>query len=246
MTSAPGDALGALRPPFARELALLTEGGLEVIGRVVESSNATFVVEVRAGDDSVWAIYKPQAGERPLHDFAPGLHARERAAFLLSEALGWHLVPPTVVREDAPAGVGSLQWFVENDGEHYFTLAQGQPDSHVDLRRMALFDVVVNNTDRKSGHVLSGRDGRVWGIDHGLCFGTQARLRTVIWDFAGEPVDPAWLRDLEPLADEVPGDVAALLEEEETALLRRRVQTLLRSGVLPHPRGDFPYPWPLV
>lgn len=239
-------AQGGLTPPFTRQLALLAEGELSIVGRVLESSNLTLVAEVTAGDDTAWAIYKPEAGERPLHDFAPGLHARERAAYLLSEALGWHLVPPTVVRADAPAGVGSLQWFVENDGEHHFTLAEGHPDTHDDLRRMALFDVVVNNTDRKSGHVLRGLDGQVWGIDHGLCFATHARLRTVIWDFAGEPIDPALLADLSPLADALPDEVAALLDDEEAASLQARVQRLLRRGVLPHPRGDFPYPWPLV
>ena len=180
-------------PPFTRELGLLASAELGVLGRVTESTNLTLVVEFGQGDDYAWGIYKPEAGERPLHDFDPGLHARELAAFELSEWLGWHLVPPTVVRHDAPVGVGSVQWFVENDGEHYFTLLEQRPETHDQLRRMALFDVITNNTDRKGGHVLCDADGHLWGIDHGLCFGTHARLRTVIWDFAGEAIAPALL-----------------------------------------------------
>jgi uncharacterized repeat protein (TIGR03843 family) len=172
-----------------RELTLLTEGSIELLGRIPRSSNETFLVQVTFGDDSACAVYKPEAGERPLSDFEPGLCKRERAAYLLSEALGWGFVPLTVIREEAPLGIGSLQWFIESDfQEHYFTLYGDAPETRRELARIALFDYVANNTDRKSGHVLRGDDGRIWGIDHGLCFSSAFKLRTVIWDFAGEPI----------------------------------------------------------
>ena len=132
------------------------------------------------------AIYKPVRGERPLWDFPSGLHRREVAAWELSEYLGWHLVPPTIMR-DGPFGEGSLQLFVAADFEqHYFTLYEGRADLHDALRRMCAFDLLANNTDRKSGHCLLGLDGRIWGIDHGLCFAEDFKLRTVIWEFGGE------------------------------------------------------------
>lgn len=230
-----------------RELSLLTEGRIELLGRIVSGSNATFLAEVTCGDESAWAVYKPEAGERPLSDFDAGLHRRERAAYLLSEALGWALVPPTVVRGDAPLGVGSLQWFIEGDQqEHYFTLYADAPETHAVLAQIALFDYVANNTDRKSGHVLRGSDGHVWGIDHGLCFSAVFKLRTVIWDFAGDPVPDALLADITPLATAVPEAVAALLDDAETAALQRRVRRILLEGVLPVDPTGMRYPWPLV
>lgn len=230
-----------------RELTLLTEGRVELLGRIMSGSNATFLAELSCGEDVHWAVYKPVAGERPLADFDAGLHRRERAAYLLSEALGWGIVPPTVVRTDAPLGVGSLQWFIEGDlEEHYFTLFADSPETHAELARIALFDYVANNTDRKSGHVLRGTDGHIWGIDHGLCFSAAFKLRTVIWDFAGDPVPDALLDDISPLAATVPPDVAALLDDAEVAALQRRVQRMLREGVLPVDRTGMRYPWPLV
>jgi len=230
-----------------RELTLLTEGRVELLGRIMSGSNATFLAELSCGDDSAWAVYKPVAGERPLADFDAGLHRRERAAYLLSEALGWGIVPPTVVRADAPLGVGSLQWFIEGDlGEHYFTLYEDSPETHGALARIALFDYVANNTDRKSGHVLRGADGHIWGIDHGLCFSAAFKLRTVIWDFAGDPIPEALLDDISPLATTVPADLAELLNDAEVAALQRRVQRMLQEGVLPVDRTGMRYPWPLV
>ena len=230
-----------------RELALLTEGSVDLVGRILRSSNETFLVQLSHGEDTAQAIYKPVAGERPLSDFEPGLHRRERAAYLLSEALGWGMVPPTVIREDAPLGVGSLQWFIDCDfREHYFTLAAEDPSTHPDLARMALFDYVANNTDRKSGHVLRGDDGRIWGIDHGLCFSAVFKLRTVIWDFAGEPIPEPLLADIAPLADEVPAELAELLDDDEVAALRRRVRRMLQEGTLPVDLTGMRYPWPLV
>jgi uncharacterized repeat protein (TIGR03843 family) len=226
---------------------LLSEGSVELVGRIPRSSNQTFLVQVSLGDDEAYAVYKPESGERPLSDFEPGLYRRERAAYLLSESLGWGFVPPTVIREEAPAGVGSLQWFIECDfQEHYFTLFADAPETHSELARIALFDYVTNNTDRKSGHVLRGDDGRIWGIDHGLCFSAAFKLRTVIWDFAGEPIPAALLEDIAPLAEAAPPGVADLLNDNEVTALKQRVRRLLRAGVLPVDRTGMRYPWPLV
>lgn len=230
-----------------RELRLLTEGSVELLGLIPRSSNQTFFVQVSCGDNEGYAVYKPEAGERPLSDFEPGLYKRERAAYLLSESLGWGFVPPTVIREDAPLGVGSLQWFVVCDyQQHYFTLFEDAPETHRELARMALFDYVANNTDRKSGHVLRGDDGRIWGIDHGLCFSAAFKLRTVIWDFAGDPIPDTLLEDIAPLAEAVPPEVAGLLDDDEVTALRPRVQQVLAAGVLPVDRTGMRYPWPLV
>lgn len=243
-----------------RDIDLLERGSIRLLGQLAHSSNETFLVEVVNGADQTgsssvtqrsWAIYKPEWGERPLRDFPPGLYRRERAAFLLSESLGWGLVPPTVVREEGPFGVGSLQLFIEHDpAEHYFTLidtlVDGDP-AHLDkLRRLAVFDVVANNTDRKAGHVLRGTDGRLWGIDHGLCFAAPFKLRTVIWDFAGERIDAGLLADVAPLADEVPAALAEHLTWFEAAALQQRVQHLLEERVLPEDPTGMRFPWPLV
>lgn len=230
-----------------RELKLLTEGSVELVGKIARSSNETFLVQLSLGDDTAHAVYKPEAGERPLSDFEPGLYRRERAAYLLSESLGWGMVPPTVIREDVPLGVGSLQWFIDCDfREHYFTLAAKDPSTHPDMARMALFDYISNNTDRKSGHVLRGGDGRIWGIDHGLCFSAVFKLRTVIWDFAGEAIPDGLLADIAPLAAAVPDELAELLDEDETAALKRRTRRMLQEGTLPVDLTGSRYPWPLV
>ncbi|KRE79311.1 SCO1664 family protein [Arthrobacter sp. Soil763] len=230
-----------------RELTLLTEGSVELLGLIPRSSNQTFLVQVTCGEEEGYAVYKPEAGERPLSDFEPGLYKRERAAYLLSESLGWGFVPPTVVREDAPLGGGSLQWFIESDfQQHYFTLFEDSPETHAELARIALFDFVANNTDRKSGHVLRGDDGRIWGIDHGLFFSAAFKLRTVIWDFAGEPIPEALLADIAPLAEAVPAELAELLDADEVTALQRRVQRMLVAGSLPVDRTGMRYPWPLV
>ncbi|CAI3804076.1 SCO1664 family protein [Pseudarthrobacter sp. MM222] len=230
-----------------RELTLLDRGSVELLGRLPRSSNETFLVQVSCGDDAAYAVYKPEAGEIPLSDFEPGLYRRERAAYLLSESLEWGLVPTTVIREEAPLGIGSLQWFIECDfREHYFTLYADAPETHRHLSQIALFDYIANNTDRKSGHVLRGLNGRVWGIDHGLCFSAAFKLRTVIWDFAGDPIPDALLEDIAPLAEAAPPGVAELLDDAEVAALQQRVQRLLHARVLPVDRTGMRYPWPLV
>ena len=227
---------------------LLTTSDFTVVGRLPWSSNLTYLVSLdAAGDDPLDAVYKPAGGERSLWDFPDGLYRREVAAYALSEALGWGIVPPTVNREDGPLGEGSLQLFVEADYEqHYFTLFD-QGGYEPVLQAMCAFDVVANNADRKSGHVLKGSDGRLWGIDHGLCFHKQPKLRTVIWDFAGDRVPDDLLADLAGLVSELPDDVARLLSGAERAALEHRARHLLDSGVFPEPVGDRPpYPWPLV
>ena len=171
---------------------------MEVHGRIAGSSNATLLVTCRLQGEELLAVYKPLKGERPLWDFPGGLFRREVAAYALSEALGWGLVPETVERPEGPFGQGSVQRFVHEDGtSHYFTL-RDEPKWHPVLMRLCAFDIVANNADRKSGHVLLAED-RLWAIDNGLCFNTQDKLRTVIWDFGGEPLDAGVQEDLGPL-----------------------------------------------
>lgn len=228
-------------------LQALAGGEVEIQGRMPWSSNATFLVTVAAEGRETAAIYKPIAGERPLWDFPGGLYRREVAAYELSEALGWGLVPETVARDDGPLGPGSLQRFVDADFEqHYFTLLE-EERYHGPLRRMAVFDVVANNADRKGGHCLLDGEDHVWGIDHGLCFHTQPKLRTVIWDFAGDRLDGTDAADLERLVETgLPDELTAHLQDGEAAALERRISRLLSVGRLPEPRSDRPYPWPLV
>lgn len=228
-------------------LTLLREGELEIKGRMPWSSNGTYLVDVTCGVDTGLAVYKPGRGERPLWDFPRGLYRREAAAWVLSELLGWGLVPETIVR-DGPLGEGSLQRFVDADFEHhYFTLYEDEA-THDTFRAMAAFDVVANNTDRKSGHCLRTTDGgRIFGIDNGLCFHPDPKVRTVIWEFGGEAIPDALLADLGSLPDRLPGALDALLDEEELQGVADRAAWLVRHGELPEadPHGRS-YPWPLV
>jgi len=159
------------------------------------SSNATFLAELALEGTTTLAVYKPERGERPLWDFPRGLYKRELAAWHLSEAFGWGLVPLTVQR-DGPYGEGSFQLFIPADFEqHYFTLREN-PAHHGRLQRICLFDLVANNADRKSGHCLLGPDGGIYGVDNGLCFHVEPKLRTVIWDFGGETIPGEMLEDV--------------------------------------------------
>lgn len=224
----------------------LTHGDIDIVGRMPDSSNATFLVTIAHGDVNMQAIYKPLRGERPLWDFEPGLHRREVAAFLLSEALGLGLVPITILR-DGPFGEGSVQFFVESDTrEHYFSLFEERPELHDRLREFAIFDFVANNTDRKSGHCLLGIDGNVWGIDHGVCFSADFKLRTVIWEFGGEPIPQYLLTAIAPMATTVPLHIAALLSDDEVRALQERVQWLLDHPEFPVDNSGRRYPWPIV
>lgn len=196
------------------------------------------------------AVYKPRRGERPLWDFPPGsLAARERAAYVVSEAAGWKLVPATVLRSDAPMGEGSLQLFIDHDPEiHYFTLMHDRLD---EFAAFAALDAVINNADRKSGHVLRDPTGQLWAVDHGLTFHVEDKLRTVIWAFADEPLTKDVRASLErlgsklsdgPLAEELVG----LLSAEEAAATLNRVEALLVEDRFPAPGSDRPLPWPLI
>lgn len=231
--------------PSADEV--LRYGDIELLGQLANSSNETFLIEATHCDEQCWAIYKPELGERPLMDFEPGLYRRERAAFLLSETLGWQIVPTTVVRDDGPFGIGSLQLFIDHDPtEHFFTLLAQQPETHDQLRRLALFDLVINNADRKAGHVLYDAMGRIWGIDHGLSFAAPLKLRTVIWEFADEMIAPALLEEIAPLAEAVPENIAEQLTWQETDALQDRVQGLLFAKRYPDDPTGMRIPWPLV
>ncbi len=228
---------------------VLREGEVEAIGRMPWSSNATFMTHVRHELGEMLAIYKPQRGERPLWDFPEGtLCRREVAACALSDLLGWALVPDTVLRDDLPHGLGSLQRFIDHDPEeHYFTLLEAHTEA---FRRFAAFDIVANNTDRKGGHLLRSAEGRVFGIDHGVCFHQQWKVRTVIWEFGGDRIDDAVLEDLACARDRLVGSDTALdelLAPGELTATIARLERLLTTGHYPIADDDYRnYPWPLV
>jgi uncharacterized repeat protein (TIGR03843 family) len=239
-------APGTLNAVDGEALRLLAEGEVEVKGRMPWSSNGTFLAEVARGEEALLAVYKPGRGERPLWDFPRGLYRREVAAWALSELLGWGVVPETIVR-DGPLGEGSLQRFVEADFEqHYFTLYE-RPELHDALRTICAFDLLANNTDRKSGHCLLGDDGRVWAIDNGLCFHPDPKVRTVIWEFGNEVVPESLLADVERALPGLSSALVPLLDDEEVGGVRERAEWLLRRRRFPEadPAGRC-YPWPLV
>lgn len=237
------------RAPIETKAAIeiLGTGEIDVLGQMPYSSNATFLVDLTI-DDSVpaQAIYKPERGERPLWDFPGSLYRREVAAFLLSEHLGWGHVPPTV-EIDGPAGIGSLQLFVPAVfEEHYFTLLDRE-EHHQAFKEIAAFDLVANNTDRKAGHVLLGEDGELWAIDNSLCFHYEFKVRTVIWDFAGDDLSPAVEDGLTKLLDTgVPDDLAELLDAFERDALLTRARTLLLAREYPDDPSGRRWPWPMI
>ena len=232
--------------PESNIVHALEHGDITIIGRMPHSSNATFLVAVQCDETSFQAIYKPLRGERPLWDFEPGLHRREIAAYMLSQAMGINMVPPTVLRE-GPLGEGSLQHFIDAEVEqHYFTIFEQREDLHDQLRAMCVFDIVANNTDRKAGHCLLGLDDKVWGIDHGVCFAADFKLRTVIWEFGGEPLPDHLRAAIEPLIETIPLNIATLLSSDEVSALQERVQWLCEGGAFPIDRSGSRYPWPLV
>jgi len=225
---------------------VLAHGELTVKGRLPWSSNATFLVEATLADTTALGVYKPARGERPLWDFPAGLFRRELAAWHLSEALGWALVPLTIER-DGPYGPGSLQHFIAAEFEqHYFTLRDNVAHREA-LKRICAFDLIANNADRKSGHCLLAEDGAIYGIDNGLCFHVEPKLRTVIWDFGDEPVPPPLVDDLRRLAaGPLPAALADLLDPAERQALLRRTRALLKAGRFPLDSDGHRYPWPLV
>ncbi len=233
-------------------LALLAKGKMDVQGMMPWSTNYTLLVTVRDGDLQGLAVYKPRRGERPLWDFPRGtLCQREFAAFLLSEALGWSLVPPTVLR-DGPYGYGSVQLYIDCDQDaHLFTM-QKEGGYEEQLARLAAFDILSNNADRKSGHCLKGTDGRLWAIDHGICFHAEPKLRTVLWDYAGEPICEEIMADLRALREDIRNGgrfiraLEGLLAPEEVRAFRRRLDRLIETGCYPDPGAARHIPWPPV
>ncbi len=239
------------RPPIPTDRALswLAHGNADLVGRMPYSSNATFLVDLHHDGIDAQAIYKPLAGERPLWDFPDGLYQREVAAFAVSEALQWHLVPPTLVRDDLPHGVGSVQLFMPSHfAEHYFSMRDEGTEHDEMFRRICAFDVVINNTDRKSGHCLLSTDGRIWAIDHGIAFHREFKLRTVIWDFAGEAMADELCDDLFTLLDsDLTVELGNLLAEDEHDALRTRTTALATARRFPlDDTGGRRWPWPLV
>jgi hypothetical protein len=230
----------------ATALRLLTDGTLEVEGRLVDASNATLYCEVQLDGIAAACVYKPIAGERPLWDFPEGTLAhREVAAYVVSEALGWGIVPPTVLR-DGPFGPGMCQLWIDID-ESVDLGALARSDL-AQLRRMAIFDAVVNNADRKGGHLLP-RDGRVRGVDHGVCFSADDKLRTLLWQWRGLPLTEEAVDVLSRLRAELDGALGEELHEHltrrEVRATVRRVERLLASGLHPEPSEDWPaIPWP--
>jgi uncharacterized repeat protein (TIGR03843 family) len=240
------DELTPASPPV---LDILRAGEVEVMGRMPWSSNATLLVDVHHDGESLHAVYKPRRGERPLWDFPPGLDRREVAAYELSAWLGWDIVPETVLRDDDPLpfGVGSLQRFVPFDVDaHYFTLIE-DPDRHEALRMICCFDLLANSADRKGGHCLAGDDGRLWAVDNGLTFHDEPKLRTVIWDFAGDRISDRLLTDVLRLAEGgPPAGLAALLSPCECEALVERAAQVVMRGRYPRDTSGRRHPWPLV
>ena len=222
-------------------LELLLHGDISSYQLNPTGSNYTFMVEVRLGDQTAKAIYKPREGEAPLWDFPRGtLYKREFAAYLLSKALGWDFIPQTVIREGRH-GIGSVQLYVEHDPrQNYYTITPAKP---AELRTIACFDLVANNTDRKAVHLLLAPDGKVWGIDHGLTFHADTKIRTVIWDFSGEPIPEPLLASLNQLSQQLLNpqgqlkELLGLLHPEEALALQQRVNWVLREHVYPRVPG---------
>jgi uncharacterized repeat protein (TIGR03843 family) len=275
--------------PKPDAVELLGSGELTILGRIRSASNATFLCEaVRAGDTDdagVHCVYKPVAGEQPLWDFPDGtLAGRERATYLVSAALGWNIVPHTIIR-DGPAGPGMCQLWVEQpsdtepaDEEHaentgpdlvdlcpadhlpegYLPVLRARDYAgdevlliHADddrLRRIAVFDVLVNNADRKGGHILHGIDGHVYGVDHGLCLHMDDKLRTVLWGWAGKPIENDTLEAVARLVEALDGDLAdtltAHITEAEVIALQDRARAMLEHARMPTPDRHRPIPWP--
>jgi uncharacterized repeat protein (TIGR03843 family) len=230
----------------------LQKGEFEIEGQFMWGSNYTYLGDLTCQNETFKVVYKPLEGEQPLWDFPEeSLAGREVAAYLVSEALGWHFVPPTVYRPDGPAGPGSLQQYIEHDPNyHYFNFS---PADRQRLRSVALFDALVNNTDRKGGHVLIDPEGRLWLIDHGICFHAVPKLRTVIWDFAGQAIadeECAHIMDfLQQLAPEsaLIKQLAEHLLPYEIRALRDRTGQLLSEARFPLPIDNRrSYPWPPV
>ena len=235
-------------PPTA-----LKEGKISLQGEFMWGSNYTYLAHLEYEEQTYQVVYKPTRGVRPLWDFpSSSLARREVAAYLVSLALGWDLVPPSVLRKDGPLGPGSVQLFVEHDPEyHYFSFRSADRQR---LRPTSLFDLVINNADRKGSHILLDDDHHIWLIDHGLCFHVDDKLRTVVWDFAGERIPQDLLHDLsnyrqkiETLELPVHLNLSAYLNHQEMLAIVRRIDRLVMTGCYPNPdQSRRQYPWPPI
>jgi uncharacterized repeat protein (TIGR03843 family) len=219
-------------------------GDLEIKGQFTLGSNYTFLVEVTYQDQTYPAVYKPTRGEQPLWDFEENtLALREVAAYIVSEALGFHFVPFTTLRSDGPYGSGSLQQFIDHDpNHHYFTFS---PEEKLLLKPVALFDLLVNNADRKGGHVFfENETHKLFGIDHGICFHEEDKLRTVLWDFGGQGIPDELLSRLS-LSQNLLTELEPYLSLGELTALQSRAERIVKRGVFPHqPRDRRAMPWP--
>lgn len=225
----------------------LREGELTVTGRLIDASNATLLANCIVGDELTKCIYKPIAGERPLWDFQDGnLASREYAAFLISELMQLHIVPTTILR-DGPYGMGMVQEWIEIDTS--IDLAEYFRQDHAQLRALALFDAVINNTDRKIGHLLPREDGKLYGCDHGVTFHEENKLRTVLWQWAGQDLSVDELNSLSELMLKLDSHQVeifnTLLTTDEIAALRSRIMNLIDQKSFPLPNPEWPaIPWP--
>jgi len=233
-------------------LSVLSEGKIEVAGQFVFGSNYSFLANLSLDDMILEAVYKPIRGGYPLWDFSlESLPFREVAAYQTSRALKWNFIPPTVIREDAPFGIGSLQLFIDHDPEiNYFNLEGGD---RAELDRVVLFDIIINNADRKASHILKDESGYLWLIDHGLCFHSDQKLRTIIWDYSGEEISKNLLEVLKSfnenieLHDDLRQIFLSNISSVEVKAMQKRIQGLLASRIFPHPEENRrSYPWPLV
>ncbi len=240
--------------PLDRALDLLARGEIQAQGLLPWGSNYTFLISITLDEMQTAAIYKPREGERPLWDFPDGtLCLREVAAFVVSQALDWFIVPPTVLRE-GPHGVGMVQFYIDADpDEHYFTLKE-KPRFRDQFRQIALFDLLINNADRKSGHCLRDANDHIWGIDHGVSFAVEPKLRTVIWEFAEQPIPDRWVGDLKKFRacldqrdNPTLHTLGQLLDKRELTALKRRAEQIIQSGCYPRPLPGYrQIPWPPV
>lgn len=244
-----------MMPSLSEEtLDILAQGELEITGKFLWGSNYTFFTVVNFQNKTVQAVYKPTRGERPLWDFpTASLGRREAAAYVVSQALGWGFVPPTVYRKKAPLGPGSLQLFIEHDPDyHYFNFTE---EDRQRLKPVVAFDILINNADRKGSHILVDAERNLWLIDHGLCFHVEEKLRTVIWVFAGQEIPGDLCADLEKLyqlltyappdTNTLVGNLRVYLSPAEVRALARRVEHLVTTHRFPLPDPDRrPFPWP--
>ncbi len=231
-----------------RACNLLEQAEVKSCDLLFSGSNHVFIATMVKDGTETKAIYKPRRGETPLWDFPGGtLYKREYAAFLVSQALGWYLIPPTIIR-GGPFGIGSMQWFVDTVSgvRHYAPITR---DLSV-LKQVALFDYLVNNADRKAGHFLEGKDGRLWVVDHGLTFNTVPKLRTVLWDFSGQTVPEKLLADVKILREKLKQEkqlgesLHQLLEAAEVEALEFRIKKIIEMPVFAYPESRRSVPWP--